>query len=193
MMRGKKTQTLRGKVRRVVSNYAENLKEAKGGFCCFILHKPHKVFYFGLLSVATGPCRYYTVIFLREQKASRETYMGVRKECRMQNVAISEDQYSQGRRKPRITDCLNALTPGDVYLFTTNGPSLKSHRRRNRLNAGPGETWRRQSIKEALGSYSVQKKSHKNTPSHHFCFSPFSLKGERQVSESLPHSLTLFL
>lgn len=40
----------------------------------------------------------------------------------------------------RLLDYLDAVTPGDVYLFTTNGPSLKSHSRRNRLNAGPGET-----------------------------------------------------
>lgn len=159
MMRGKKTQTLRGEVRRVASNYAENLKEAEALFAVLsYTTQPHKVFYFGLLSVATGPCRYSTVIFLREQKASRETYMGVREECRMQNVAISEDQFSQGRGKPGITDCLNALTPGDVYLFTTNGPSLKSHRRRNRLNAGPGETWRRQSIKEAAAKLQYTKK-----------------------------------
>lgn len=30
-----------------------------------------------------------------------------------------------------------------MYLFTTKGPSLKSHNRRNRLNAGPGDTGRR--------------------------------------------------
>lgn len=41
--------------------------------------------------------------------------------------------------EPQITDYVEAVTPGDVYLFTTKGPSLKSHSRRNRLNAGPGE------------------------------------------------------
>lgn len=40
----------------------------------------------------------------------------------------------------QITDYVDALTPGEVYLFTAKGPSLKSHSRRNRLNAGPGET-----------------------------------------------------
>lgn len=41
------------------------------------------------------------------------------------------------------------LTPGDVYLFTTNGPSLKSHSRRNRLKAGPEEAGGR-ALKEEL-------------------------------------------
>lgn len=45
-------------------------------------------------------------------------------------------------REAEITDCLDVVTPGDVYLFTTKGPSLKSHSRRNKLNAGPGETGR---------------------------------------------------
>lgn len=90
----------------------------------------------------------------------------------MQNGAISKDQYSQGYGYFQITDCLNAVTPGDVYLFTTNGPSLKSHRRRNRLNAGPGETWRRQSIKDVQGSYHIKKISQKDalTPLLFFSF-----------------------
>ena len=42
--------------------------------------------------------------------------------------------------KPVLRDYLGGVTPGEVYLFTTNGPSLKSHKRRKRLKAGPVKT-----------------------------------------------------
>ena len=41
---------------------------------------------------------------------------------------------------PVLRDYLGGVTPGEVYLFTTNGPSLKSHKRRKRLKAGPVKT-----------------------------------------------------
>ncbi len=76
-----------------------------------------------------------------EENKKKKKYMWARRsaECR---ATISEDCFCihEAFGEPQITDYLDAVTPGDVYLFTTKGPSLKSHSRRNRLNAGPGET-----------------------------------------------------
>lgn len=156
-MRGRnnkgESQTLRGKVRCVVSNYAEKLTEAEAVFA-FLSRINHTGALFGWMQVVTGPSvSAGDLCSSSENKGPAEKHTwesGRSAECR---VAMSEDQYSRGCGYPRITDCLNAVTPGDVYLFTTNGPSLKSHRRRNRLNAGPGETGRGYSMKDEQGIY----------------------------------------
>ena len=60
--------------------------------------------------------------------------------CRRRNMSVSSSLV-RGKKMPRRSNYyILVLTPGEVYLLTTKGPSWKLHSLRKMLNAGPAPT-----------------------------------------------------